>query len=308
MEILNTIIPIFSVILLGWLARQKGFVPPEFLGPANRLVFYFAIPAMVFGAIAKGSLKTNFDPYVLGCTLTAVIVSFGLTWIIGLVIHISPRRSGTFIQSSFHGNLGYIGLAVAYYFLEPAGFTITTLLIGFIMILQNLLSVFVLQFYADSKHSFHSPGKIISKIIGNPVILSAIAGILFSLSGAALPVILFRTLNIVSGMALPLALLLIGASLSFDLMKSTLGPVLLVNFIKLILLPGIGLALYSIFQLPPDRYVPGLILLASPSATISYVMAMEMNGDVDFAVAAISSSTLFSAVTFFIWLHITGIP
>ncbi|MCA1786484.1 MAG: AEC family transporter, partial [Desulfobacteraceae bacterium] len=62
MQILNTIIPIFSVILLGWIARHKGFIPGQFIGPANRLVFYFAIPAMVFAAIAKGSLKTDFNP------------------------------------------------------------------------------------------------------------------------------------------------------------------------------------------------------------------------------------------------------
>jgi predicted permease len=52
--------------------------------------------------------------------------------------------------------------------------------------------------------------------------------------------------------------------------------------------------------------LPGLILLASPTATISYVMAKEMKGDADFAVAAISISTLLSAVTFTAWLNIAG--
>ena len=83
MQILNTIIPIFSVILIGWLARRKGFIPAGFTGPANRLVFYFAIPAMVFAAIAKGSLKTDFNPALLGCTLAAVGLSFGITCIMG---------------------------------------------------------------------------------------------------------------------------------------------------------------------------------------------------------------------------------
>jgi hypothetical protein len=63
------------------------------------------------------------------------------------------------------------------------------------------------------------------------------------------------------------------------------------------------MGLYSLWGISPDIYVPGLILLASPSATISYVMAVEMNGDADFAVTAISLSTLLSALTFFIWLH-----
>ena len=305
MEILNTIIPIFTVIVLGWFARKKGFVPPEFLAPANRLVFYIAIPAMVFGAIARSSLKTEFDPQVLGLTLTAIVLSFGITCVIGKTIHLLPRRSGTFVQSAFHGNLGYIGLAVAYYFLGKEGFASASILTGFIMILQNFLSVFVLQFYADATPSFHHPGRIISKIVGNPVILSAIAGILFALTGAALPVIIVHTLDIISGMSLPLALLLIGATLSFDLIKARFRQLLLANFMKLMVLPSLGFLLYSFWKIPPDLYVPGLILLASPTATISYVMAREMNGDPEFAVAAISSSTLLSAVSFAFWLHLT---
>ncbi len=305
MEILNTIIPIFSVIVLGWFARQKGVVPPEFLGPANRLVYYIAIPAMVFGAIAKSSLKTEFNPQVLGLTLVAILLGFGLTWIMGRVIHLPSRRSGTFVQNAFHGNLGYIGLAVAYYFLGSDGFASASILIGFMMILQNLLSVFALQYYADAAPSSHSPRKIIVKVVGNPVILSAISGIAFSLTGVALPVIVVRTLGIISGMSLPLALLLIGASLSFNLITSRFRHLVLANLIKLVVLPGLGFVLYCLGNVPAELYLPGLILLASPSATISYVMAREMNGDPEFAVAAISSSTLLSAVTFTLWLHLT---
>jgi predicted permease len=171
------------------------------------------------------------------------------------------------------------------------------------MILQNFLSVIILQFYSDKDPSRSRAGIVLFKIMGNPVILSAVAGIGFSLTGLPLPMVITRTLEIVSGMALPLALLLIGATLNFDLMKVQLKPVLPAAGIKLGILPGIGMGLYSLWGISPDIYVPGLILLASPSATISYVMAVEMNGDADFAVTAISLSTLLSALTFFIWLH-----
>ncbi|HKL00918.1 MAG TPA: AEC family transporter, partial [Desulfotignum sp.] len=159
MQILNTIIPIFSVILTGWLARRKGFIPTEFTGPANRLVFYFAIPAMVFAAIAKGSLKTDFNPKLLGCTLAAVALSFGITCILGRLFHVPNHRFGTFVQSAVHGNLGYIGLAVAYYYLGQEGFVSASLLIGFIMILQNLFSVSVLQFCNDTDAQRHNAGR-----------------------------------------------------------------------------------------------------------------------------------------------------
>jgi predicted permease len=48
--------------------------------------------------------------------------------------------------------------------------------------------------------------------------------------------------------------------------------------------------------------VPGLILLATPSATLTFVMAQEMGGEVDLAVAAVSFSTIMSAFTYALWL------
>jgi len=304
MQILNTIIPIFSVILTGWLARRKGFIPTEFTGPANRLVFYFAIPAMVFAAIAKGSLKTDFHPVVMGCTLAAVGTSFGVTWLLGRLCHVPYRCLGTFVQCGYHGNLGYLGLAVAYYYLDQAGFISASLLLGFIMIFQNLLSVFILILYGGKDSVGKNVGRMVSKILGHPMMLSAGAGIIFSLTGAALPMVVSRTLDIFSGMALPLALLLIGATLNFNLIKIQLTRVLPVSIIKLGLLPALGLIFYTMWDQPANLYLPGLIMLATPSATVSYVMAVEMNGDVEFAATAISVSTLLSAFSFSAWLHL----
>ena len=48
MEIITTIVPVFIVIFIGFGARHRGFLSTEFTNQANRLVYYFAIPAMVF--------------------------------------------------------------------------------------------------------------------------------------------------------------------------------------------------------------------------------------------------------------------
>jgi len=78
----------------------------------------------------------------------------------------------------------------------------------------------------------------------------------------------------------------------------------LIGFLKLILLPATGLILFHLLDLQRIEYLPALILLASPTATISYVMASEMAGDADMATAAISVTTLVSAVTFTLWLSL----
>lgn len=306
MSIVTTIIPIFAVIILGWVARRKGFVPEEFLEPANRLVFYLAIPAMIFREISKASLKTRFDIKVLCITLFAVVAVFAVSWGMGFVHRIRRGRLGTFIQTSCHGNLGYIGLAVAYYYLGTEGLVRASIIAGFVMILQNFLSVVALQVCSDSVPGKGDKLSLLWKILGNPVIVAAMAGILFSLAEIPIPLVVDRSLNILSELALPLALLIIGASLTFELMRLSIVAIFSSSALKLILLPGVGFALYRLFGIPSQDYLPGLILLASPTATISYVMAKEMRGDTDFAVAAISTSTLLSAVTFSIWLNIAG--
>lgn len=307
MNIITTIIPIFIIIIIGWFARWRGFIPPEFISPANRLVYYIAIPALIFHSISKASLKTQFDAAVLAITLLSVLVVFAVAWSAGKINRIQRGQRGTYIQTACHGNLGYIGLAVAYYFLGNEGFVRASIIAGFIMILQNFLAVVALQLNSDNPSTAGNRFEVALRILGNPVILSAMAGILFSLSGLRMPLIIDRSLNILSGFALPMALLVIGGSLSFELMQLRILRVLSSSFMKLIMLPGLGFALYRLFGLTSQAYLPGLILLASPTATITYVMAKEMNGDTDFAVAAISISTMFSAITFTFWLHVAGI-
>jgi len=305
MQITETIIPIFLVIFVGWLARKKRFMPDGFLGPANRLVYYLAIPAMIFRAISRASFQEEFNSQVLLITLLCVLGVFLTTWLLAVLAGMARHFRGTFIQSAFHGNLGYIGLAVVYYYLGDAGLAKGGIFAGFIMILQNILAVITLQVHSD-RSTRKGPvfAENMRRIIGHPVILSALGGILVSIAGIPLPVIVDRSLVILSGMALPLALLLIGASLSFDLMRARLRAVLSVSLFKLAVMPGIGILVFNLFSIPPTDYLPAFILLAAPTATLTYVMAREMKGDADFAVAAISGCTLLSAASYSIWLNL----
>lgn len=303
MQIIYTIIPIFLIIFLGWLVRKKNFLPDEFLGPANRLVYYIAIPAMVFRAVSTASFHEELNTIALVISLSSVMLVTVIAWSIAMITGIADRQKGTFIQSAFHSNLGYIGLAVVFYFLGEEGLGSAGLFVGFIMILQNILAVSILQVFGKRrpKHG-NAIVENMKRIIGHPAILAALSGIVFSLLEIPLPVIAERSLAILSGMALPLALMLIGANLSFKVIRTHLPGILETSFFKLIALPGIALIFFRLFAIPQSEFMPPFILLASPTATLTYVMAKEMNGDHEFAVAAISGCTMISSITFTIWL------
>ena len=67
-----------------------------------------------------------------------------------------------------------------------------------------------------------------------------------------------------------MALLIIGASISFQEIRHRMKWVLSASLIKLFLMPGLGYVAYRALGFPPGEYLPGLILLASPTATIAY--------------------------------------
>lgn len=217
---------------------------------------------------------------------------------------VPPKRSSAVVQSVGHGNLGYIGLPFSLYFLGETGLVKTAIIASVLVILQNVLSVSALQIFSQEKSS--SGNKVTSVFLNlskNPVILSSLAGIIASGAGIPIPMVLSRFLEMLGSIAPPMALLLIGASLSFRRIGSDLKAVLGAVFVKLFCLPAFGLFLFSMFQLPTEYYLPGLLLLSCPTATITYVMAKEMKGDPDFVVTAISVSTLVSAVSFTMWME-----
>ncbi|RJQ65278.1 MAG: AEC family transporter [Desulfobacteraceae bacterium] len=306
MPIWGTIIPIFIIVLLGWGVHRRGFLPAEFMGPANRLVFYVAIPAMIFQSIAKSTLREWFNPRVIILTLSAALLAYGASWLACRVTRMRRSLSGTFIQSAGHGNLGYFGLAVAYYYLGNAGLVHASVIAGFLMILQNVLSILALQSFSTQSAAVPDARLIGGRVLGNPVILAVLAGMLFSMSALPMPLIVERSLTILSGLALPTALLVIGASLSFQRMKAQGLIVTGATVIKLLVLPGIGWLLFQGLGVQRSEFLPALILLASPTATVSFVMAREMQGDGDLAAAAISASTLASALTYVFWLQMAA--
>ncbi|MDK9705437.1 MAG: AEC family transporter [Desulforhopalus sp.] len=306
MEVLVTIVPIFAIIILGWVARRRGFITAEFLEPANRLVYYLSLPVLIFNSIAKARFHEQFDAHVLALTLLAAALVYLVSYLLARLTKMPPARIGPFVQGSGHGNLGYIGLPIALYYLGEPGLAKAGIISGFLMILQNLLSVVALQMHDTTTSKRPGIKSFAKKLLGNPVIFGAMAGVVVSFLAVPIPQVILRCFDILGGLAPPTALLLIGASLSVQLIRTHQRPALGAVCLKLVLLPAIGLLLFSLFHLAATDYLPAIILLCSPTATVAYVMAREMHGDTEVAVATISASTLLSSATFVFWLALVA--
>jgi hypothetical protein len=97
MNIVSTIVPIFIVIFLGLVAKQRGFFTPDFLGPANRLVYYFAIPAMIFNSISKATLRTQFNLSMIMISFFSLLLITIVAWKLSRVLKlVNPPRGPLF--------------------------------------------------------------------------------------------------------------------------------------------------------------------------------------------------------------------
>jgi predicted permease len=310
MDVALNILPVFLVIFLGAGAKQLGFFPDVFVKAANRVVFYIGIPALLFIKLSSAPFHETFDMNL------ALISSFSvcIAWLLSLVFvrlkifsTLGSASAASFIQTSIHGNIGYIGLAVVFYSLGNNGLSIASFLAPFIIISQVILSVLSFNIYSGRKRKkITSIIKILKSVFLNPIIISALVGIIFSFFGLKLPNVLHRFLEIVSGMALPMALLIIGASLSLSLMSKNLYWLFSSATLKLLFLPGLGVMLLHNAGIHPFSIEVAATLLGAPTATVSVIMSSEMEGDVKFASTAVTLSTLLSLFSLCIWSYLIG--
>ncbi len=303
-QIANTVLALFLVIFLGWTVRRLGLLPDSATASLNKLVFYIAIPVLIFQKISQATFALYFDSALLiGVVVAAMAVTF-LALFTGRILGIQGKELGTFIQSSIHGNLGYMGLAVAFYFLGEKGFTRASILASFMILLQNLISIVALQLCSKKQGKALGWLKLGGMLFFNPIILASLAGLLFSMWDMGVPGFGQRALTILSGMALPLGLLLIGASLSLSASWPHLKLIIAAGVLKLLLLPAIGVGIYRWLSVSRLEMLPGVILLAAPTATVTYIMAGEMGGAPSLASGIISASTLLSGLSYFMWLSL----
>lgn len=305
MGLFETIAPIFLIILAGYLIKTSRFLKDEFFVEANRFVYFFSLPVLIFTGIAKSGLQTFSPVPILSVIVPTVLIClFGC--VLGRIIGLRKGRLGTFVQSSYHGNVSYIGLAVVFYMLGEEAFRQGSIIVGFLVLTTNVLSSIILSF-ANSKANPGRGPDVLRAITRNPVIMSSLAGIVAAYVSLPIPAVLLKSMGILANIALPLALVTIGASLTPASVRKSLKLGLLVSGIKLMLVPALGIAFLNMLQVPVKGAVAGILLLATPVATLAYIMAEELGGDSELASNAVTLSTTLSLFTYMGWAIILKI-
>ncbi|MGB6409845.1 MAG: AEC family transporter [Candidatus Deferrimicrobiaceae bacterium] len=306
MNILQAVLPVFFVIAIGAAARRFRFIEESFIDTANRLVYYLLLPALLFYKIGTSNFREAFNgPLVIGgyaATLTTFLIAFLLSRKMG----ITPEERGSFVQGAVRANLAYVGLPVVFSAVGDIGLLKAGILLGFMVPLINSLAIVALVTpHGNGKgRSRENAAQVAYQLAINPVLLSAFFGILWSLFKVPLPALADRTLAILSGTTLPLALLCLGGSFSFERARTGFRIAAIAAGMKVLLMTALAVAIYRWMGLAGDDLRVGVIMMGCPTAVVTYVMASQLKGDTDLAGTIIVVSTLASAVTITGWLFL----
>ena len=300
---INTTIPIFLVMVLGWALRQKGMLNDNFVTVANKFNFKVTLPVLLFRDISSVDIIKVFDlKYVLFCALASSACFFAIWGGVKLFLKDKILR-GAFVQASFRSSAAVMGLA----FIQNL---YGTSVMGPLMIigavpLYNIYSVIVLTFEAADEESGKDTSKIKTaciNIVKNPIIIAIVLGIISALLKIEYPVLVNKTVNNVAQMATPLALIALGAGFEGRAALAKIKPTMAASLIKLIIQPAIFLPIAHMIGFGGEEMIGILVMLAAPATPSCYIMAKNMNNDGVLTASIVVMTTLLAAFTLTAWI------
>lgn len=301
---LTAILPVFGVIALGFGAKRIKIVPEAAWPAVNSFGYFVLYPAFLFSTVASANFSGPETIQFLGC----LIAGFTLAAAWGLSLRLWVPHDGPAFTSVFQGSVrwnGFIILAAAPALYGPEGTALVALGFGPVVAFVNLISVSVLARWGDNDVT-PDISSAIREVSRNPLVLASVAGIFANVTGmidylgAGLDAI-----TLLGRAAMPIALISVGAALSFG--KLTTAPLLLVlgGVSKLLIAPAQMLLIGYLLDLPPLLIAVSVGVASMPSAPASYVLAREMGGDAPLMAGIVTITTLLALFTIPLWHQLT---
>ena len=310
MNPLSTIAPVALVIALGARLRARGHYAEAFFRDASRLTYWIGLPALLFREVAATPLRESWAGRLVAVLMLATLATGLAAGWMARMLRLSPARAGALITASFRGNIAYAGLPILLFALgaaAPGGrpwAAIASLCLGPMVVLYTVACVLLCAALTHGRGV--GARALLRDVAGNPLILACAAGMAFSFGGLPLPTAAARTLKIVGDLALPLALLGLGATLDRPQLRRARAPAATAALMKVIFCPVAGWALARWMGLGPEETLIALIYLATPSAISLFVMSAPLGIDEQVTGAAIMLSTLLSAASLVLVLALFG--
>jgi predicted permease len=296
MAVLSGIVPVFLIIGVGALARRWGWAGEAFIRDLNRVIFWFAIPALLLRLLGQAELNAAVSAPMIGACLAATTLTGIIAFVYSVARREDPKRLGVIVQAAVRGNLVYMAFPVIFATAGTEALTLAAVTAAILIPYQNLLAVMAL-----ARGGNHSGLGFIKAVLFNPVVLGVAGGLLWNASGWSAWDWLDTFLRLLGNIAMPGALLALGAQMELQGLRRSTHAVAVSTLLKVGVAPAIGLALMTAFGIEPATVLVGTFLLAAPTAIASTAVAQEMGGDLELAGACVMGASLAAFPAFLVW-------
>ncbi|ALM82089.1 AEC family transporter [Bordetella sp. N] len=299
LAVLNATLPVFALILAGWLSARRQLLGPAGGDVLNRFVIYLALPALLFHAMTQVRPdQLAHGGYVLSLAL-GIIVPFLIAFCVKRPR--GTRRSDVAIEAlaNAYANSGFMGIPLCLVVLGPQ--SLAPAIIAVLMTACVLFGVTITLIEFDQhqgQHPLRTVLKTLRALLRNPLLISPLLGLAWAWSGLQLPVALDRFIVLLGDAASPCALVAIGLFLAQAGAGGAPATVARIVFAKLLVQPLVtALLVLAVFDMPPVWAWTAILMSALPIGTGPFMLAQMYQRDAQAASRAILVSTVISVAT-----------
>lgn len=294
----DAVAPLILLVLIGKLGARLGMIDDVVISKVNRFLFLIPFPVSLFRSIATLDLASVADwklyAFALGSILTVFLV---LIAVVPRLVTGNKRR-GALIQGIYRGNFLLLGYPLARNLFGSEGVGPTAMLMPAVIVTFNILAVFLLESFRGEDARV-SPLRVVFGCLRNPLIIGAAIGVIWSLLRLPMPTVLSRTVSDVSSIANPMALILLGGQFNWG--KTVVNRKLIIGAVlsRMVLIPLVVISAAVAIGFRGPELGALFLLFCGPTAVSSYIMARNMDSDVDLAGQIVLATTLAAGFCLF---------
>lgn len=288
-HIINTLIPIFSLILLGYFFKRIKFPSTEFWPLADKFTYYVLMPTLLVYKLSNAKIDLDHTLGLVATALLAIIAVFFTLVVLNFFIKFESKAFTSIVQGGIRFN-SYVLLAFVDSVYGDKGLVLAAIVMAFVIPFINVMCISTFAIYTQrGNFSFRS---FFKTIIKNPLIAACVIGGLINYADISIPVVIFKSFGILSSAALPIGLLSVGVGLEFKYLHSAKSELFVSVFAKLLYFPLVIYAIGSLVGLQAMELSVAVIFGAMPTAVSGYILARELGGDVTLMASIITLQTL----------------
>jgi predicted permease len=298
---LSLCLPIFAVVVLGFLAARRRLVSSAMVDAIGLFSFHVALPALLLRLMAAQPLTQSFEPAYFRGYLAACMAIFATTMLVAWWRRHGRQAAAAFGAAAAMGNVGYLAPPLLLPMLGPhAAGPIAMAIIAEVAVIIALGSVLMARGGGPPGAGLRAAWDGMRGLARNPVILSICGGVLLAAVEWSIPDPIERFLGFLGGAAGPTALFALGGTLArLSVGRDLLGVAAGTMLVKLVAYPLlVWLTLGMWLQLDGVWVTAGVLLAAMPTATNAFLLAQRHGAGANEVSAAVLLSTVVAAVTF----------